>query len=142
MDDLQLNELSGRIIGAAIEVHKELGPGLLEMMYEDCLADELSRLDVPFERQVRTPVVYKGRELGTKYRLDLIVGHSVIVEIKAVESILPVHKAQLLTQLKITDLPLGLLINFNGPVLVDGIRRIIHHPRKKNSNQFSEPLSL
>ena len=79
---------------------------------------------------MRTPVVYKGRELGSKYRLDLIVQQAVVVEIKAVESILPVHKAQLLTQLKITDLPLGLLINFNGPVLVDGVRRVIHQPRK------------
>lgn len=129
MDDVQLNELSGRIIGAAIEVHRELGAGLLEAMYEDCLADELGRREIPYERQVRTPVVYKGRELGYKYRLDLIVQETIVVEIKAVEGILPVHKAQLLTQLKISNLPLGLLINFHGPVLVDGIRRVVHLPK-------------
>ncbi|MEP7326973.1 MAG: GxxExxY protein [Gemmatimonadota bacterium] len=118
------------MIGCAIEVHRELGPGLLEMMYEECLADELGRHGLPFERQVKTPVIYKGRQLGTRYRLDLIVQRVVVVEIKAVETLLPVHKAQVLTQLRITDLPLGLLINFNGVTLIDGVRRVIHQPRK------------
>ena len=134
MEEVELNELSGKIIGAAIEVHRELGPGLLEAMYEDCLADELERRRVSFDRQVRTPVIYKGRQLGSRYRLDLIVQRSIVVEIKAVESILPVHKAQLLTQLKISDLPLGLLINFNGPVLIDGVRRVVHRPRNASSS--------
>ncbi len=109
--------LSNRIIGAAIEVHRILGPGLLESAYEECLSRELSLRNVPFERQVPLPVEYKGTRLDCGYRLDLVVDGLVIVELKAIEKIEPIHEAQLLTYLRLTDLWLGLLINFNVAVL-------------------------
>lgn len=111
------------IIGAAIEVHRSLGPGLLESAYEVCLCDELRTRKVPFEQQVAVPVVYKGRRLDCGYRLDLLVDRQVIVEIKAIEALDKIHEAQLLTYLRLTKLSRGLLINFNVPVLKDGIRR-------------------
>ena len=118
------NDLSKKIIGAAIEVHRILGPGLLESAYEECTYYELSSQDIALERQVPLPICYKGRNLDCGYRLDLVVGRLVIVEFKAVEKIEPIHQAQLLTYPKLSDLWLGLLINFNVPVLKDGIRRI------------------
>jgi GxxExxY protein len=118
-----LNVLSKRIIGAAIEVHRSLGPGLLESTYEACLARELTLAGLAFERQLVLPVEYKGVQIDAGYRLDLVVEGLVVVEIKAVEALLPVHDAQLITYLKLTGKPLGLLINFNVPTLVQGIRR-------------------
>jgi GxxExxY protein len=119
------NEITEAIIGAAIEVHRQLGPGLLEGTYEVCLAYEIgqrSGLDVV--RQVNLPVQYKALVLEDSYRIDLLVANRVIVEIKSVETVLPVHKAQLLTYLRLTNLHLGLLINFNVAVLKNGITRI------------------
>jgi GxxExxY protein len=119
------NEITEAIIGAAIEVHRQLGPGLLEGTYEVCLAYEIgqqSRLDVV--RQVNLPVQYKALVLEDSYRIDLLVSNRVIVEIKSVETVLPVHKAQLLTYLRLTNLHLGLLINFNVAVIKNGITRI------------------
>jgi GxxExxY protein len=114
------------IIGAAIEVHRALGPGLLESAYEQCLCHELHIRGLPFQRQVDLPVSYKGLKLDCGYKIDLIVGDLVIVELKAVEKILPVHEAQLLTYMKLAAKPVGLLINFNVPLLTQGIiRRII-----------------
>jgi len=113
------------IIGAAIDVHRELGPGLLESTYEECMCAELRLRSLPFERQVALPVIYKGKPLDCGYRLDLIV-EGVIVEIKAVERVLPVHQAQLLTYLKLKRLPLGLLINFHVATLRSGITRIVN----------------
>jgi len=121
------NALTERIIGAAIEVHRHLGPGLLESAYEECLCFELRRSAVPHERQVALPVFYKGNSLNCGYRMDLVVGKRVIVEIKTVEGTLPVHTAQLLTYLKLSGLPIGLLINFNVPVLKKGLKRIVNH---------------
>lgn len=121
------NEITEAIIGAAIEVHKLLGPGLLEATYEICLAYEIGKrsgLDVV--RQNILPVRYKEIVLEEGYRIDLLVGNRIIVEVKAVEKILPVHESQLLTYLRLTGLPLGLLINFNVPVLKDGIVRKIN----------------
>jgi GxxExxY protein len=111
------------IIGSAIEVHRVLGPGLLESAYEECLSRELSLRNVPFERQRPLPVDYKGVRLDCGYRLDLLVAETVVVEIKAVEALLPIHEAQLLTYLRLGGWQVGLLINFNVPVLRDGIRR-------------------
>lgn len=122
---MELNEISEQIIGAAIEVHKALGPGLLESAYEDCLCRELTLRNISFERQKLLPVEYKGMKVDCGYRLDLLVSGSVVVEIKAVETIVPIHEAQLLTYLKLGGWKLGLLINFNVPVLKDGIRRRI-----------------
>jgi GxxExxY protein len=111
---------------AAIEVHRELGPGLFEAVYEECLCRELMLRGMSFRRQIELPVVYKGLKLGHAYRLDIVVGGKVIVEVKAVERILPFHKAQLLTYLRITGTPVGQLVNFNSPVLTEGIvRRVL-----------------
>ena len=117
------NAVTYDIIGAAIEVHRELGPGLLESTYEECLCAELRTRRRAFRRQVPLPVVYKGIPLDCGYRIDLIV-EDVVVELKAVERVLPVHHAQLLTYLKLMCLPLGLLINFHVPILRNGITRI------------------
>ncbi len=111
------------IIGAAIEVHRQLGPGLLESVYEECMCEELRLRGVPFNCQIQLPIVYKGRETGGTYRIDLIVANEVVVELKAVERLLSVHEAQLLTYLRLTGKRVGLLINFNVSVLHRGIMR-------------------
>jgi GxxExxY protein len=117
------NALTSAIIGAAIEVHKTLGPGLLESAYEECLAREFVLRTILFERQKPLPVVYKDVKLECGYRLDFLVGSSVIVELKAIESIAPVHEAIVLTYLRLSGCRLGLLMNFNVSILKDGIRR-------------------
>jgi GxxExxY protein len=114
------------IVGAAIEVHRRLGPGLLESAYETCLCRELALRGISCEQEVPLPVYYRGLQVDCGYRLDLVVQRSVIVEVKAVSKVLPVHRAQLLTYLKLTSLRLGLLINFNVEVLRTGIYRIIN----------------
>ncbi|RPI73913.1 MAG: GxxExxY protein [Desulfobacteraceae bacterium] len=119
-----INELSSKIIGAAIEVHKALGPGLLESAYEECLTHELSLRGLGIERQEPVPIRYKGVELDCGYRLDLVVDNRIILELKACNQIEPIHEAQLLTYLKLTGIKLGLLLNFNVPVLRDGIVRL------------------
>ncbi len=111
------------IVDAAFQVHKELGPGLLESVYESCLAYELEKRNLKIKRQVLLPVVYKDIHLDAGLRLDILVENCVIIELKAVEKILPIHEAQLLTYLKLTKKRLGLLINFNVPLIKDGIKR-------------------
>jgi GxxExxY protein len=124
--NVELNQLTNAIIGAAIEVHRQLGPGLLESVYEECMCEELRLRRVPFQCQIELPVVYKGRETGGKYRIDLVVGDEVVVELKAVERLLSVHEAQLLSYLRLTGKRVGLLINFNVSVLHRGIvRRVL-----------------
>lgn len=118
-------EVTQGIIGAAIEVHRALGPGLLESIYEECLAEELCLRKLAFERQHAVPLIYKGRCLGTDLRIDLLVG-DVVVELKAVEKILPIHAAQVVTYLRLTQKSYGLLINFNVPLLKDGVRRYLN----------------
>ncbi|MBM4296417.1 MAG: GxxExxY protein [Deltaproteobacteria bacterium] len=115
--------LTEKIIGCAIEVHRELGPGLLESAYEQCLARELSLNDVPFRLQVPIPVKYKGLLLDCGYRIDLLVDDQVILELKSIDKLLALHEAQLLTYMKLATISRGLLINFNVKRLVDGIRR-------------------
>ncbi len=119
-----LNLLSGKVISAAYEIHKELGPGLLESVYETCLAYELKESGIKFERQVPIPVRYKNVLQETGFRIDLLVEKQLVVELKAVDAILPIHKAQLLTYLKLSECRLGLLINFNVDVLKNGIKRV------------------
>jgi GxxExxY protein len=121
-----INHLTGEVIGAAIEVHKVLGPGLLESAYEECLCRELELRKIPHERQKDLPVEYKGVKLDCGYRLDILVQNTLIVELKACESLQPIHEAQLLTYLKLTGIKLGLLINFNVPLLKQGIRRLVN----------------
>ncbi len=122
-----LNQLSGEIIGGAIDVHRELGPGLLESVYEYCLVEELSRRNLHVQQQVHVPIAYKGTQLSKHFVIDLLVSNVIVVELKAVEILLPVHEVQLVTYLKLADKPLGLLINFNVPVLKDGIRRRVNN---------------
>lgn len=117
--------VTNRIIGLAIDVHRVLGPGLLESAYEECLCFELKEQGIPFRRQVPLPVIYKSVSLDCGYRMDIVVDDEVIVELKTVERILPIHDAQLLTYLKLSGIRTGLLLNFNTAVLKDGIRRRI-----------------
>jgi len=120
-----LNELSRRIIGLCIEVHRELGPGLLESAYEECLAYEFGCHAIPYARQKLLPVRYKEVELNCGYRVDFVVRNELILELKALTELQPIHEAQILTYLKLADCPLGLLINFNVPTLKDGICRVV-----------------
>ena len=125
---MDINKLTGQVIGAAIEVHKALGPGLLESAYEECLCRELELelRGVPFERQKELPIEYKGAKLDCGYRLDIVVAGRLILELKACENLQPIHEAQLLTYLKLTGIKVGLLINFNVPVLKEGIKRLVN----------------
>lgn len=118
---------SGRVIGACIEVHRILGLGLLEAAYEECLAYELEQQGLAFTRQQTLPIVYKGVRLDAAFRLDLVVAGALIVELEAVEALQPIHDAQLLTYLRLSGIPLGLLVNFNVPILKQGIRRLVHN---------------
>jgi GxxExxY protein len=120
------NKISDGVIGAAIEVHKALGPGLLESAYEACLRRELDLRGIGYEQQQPLPVEYKGERVDCGYRLDLIVEGMLVVELKSVEELLPIHEAQLLTYLRLTGIHLGLLINFNVPVLRQGIKRMVN----------------
>lgn len=122
-----LNEITDKIIGAAINVHRVLGPGLLESAYEACLAFELLQLGLKVEQQKPLPVIYKSVQLDCGYRLDLLVEESVIVELKSVDQLAPIHKAQLISYLKLSGLTVGLLINFNTTILKDGIQRIVNN---------------
>jgi GxxExxY protein len=119
----QDNDLTRRIIGLAMRVHTRLGPGLLESVYHRCLCHELSRADIPFEQQVRLPIRYDGVEIDSGYLADIVVRDEVILELKAVENLHPLHEAQLLTYLRLSTCRTGLLINFNTVSLTDGIRR-------------------
>ena len=121
------NALSHDVIGAAIEVHRVLGPGLLEFIYEDALVIELESRGLNIVRQAEVEVSYKGRQLGNKLRLDILVNDTLIVEVKAIERILPVHEAQLLSYLRLSERKLGLLINFNATVLRNSIRRVVNN---------------
>ncbi|GAB4169712.1 MAG: GxxExxY protein [Geothermobacteraceae bacterium] len=117
--------LSRRVIGCALEVHKHLGPGLLESSYEQCLVYELNRAGIPVERQVELPILYKGVPIDGHYRIDLLIDNRLIVELKAVDKLLDVHAAQILTYMKLAKVRIGLLINFNQKYLRDGIRRFV-----------------
>jgi GxxExxY protein len=121
-----INQLTEEIIGAAIEVHREKGPGLLESAYEACLSHELGLRAVTHARQVAVPLIYKGMTLEIAFRADIIVEQRVLVELKAIETVLPVHKAQLLSYIRETGHAVGLLINFHVPRLVDGLTRIVN----------------
>lgn len=125
-----INVLSREIIGAGIEVHRELGPALLETSYSHCLQRELTARNLRFERERAIPLVYKGERLDGGYRVDLVVEGLIVVELKSVEHVLPVHKYQVLTYLRLLECPLGLLINFNVAKLVDGVTRLVN-PRRR-----------
>ncbi len=120
------NELSNEVIGAAIDVHRQVGPGLLEAVYRDCLYLELKDRGISAEREVPLSLRYKAHEFHAAYRLDMLVEEKLVVELKAVEQLLPVHTAQVLSYLKLSGKKLGLLMNFNVPVLREGIRRVVN----------------
>ena len=122
----RLNQLSNTIIGAAIEVHREFGPGLLESVYEECLKIELESQGLNVQSQVDLPLIYKGIKIEKDYRIDLLVNDEFILELKAVELLKPLHEVQLVTYMKLANVHMGLLINFNVPVLKDGIKRKIN----------------
>jgi len=124
---LEINDITGSIVDAAMKVHTALGPGLLESVYEKCLKHELVKRGLRVESQMWLPVVYDGTEMEGGYKIDLLVEEIVVVELKVVEQILPIHKAQLLSYLKLSNKNVGLLINFNVVHLRDGIRRIVNH---------------
>jgi GxxExxY protein len=122
---VKYGDLTERVIGCAIEVHRTLGPGLLESAYEQCLAHELSLAGISFELQVPLPLEYKGLRLDCGYRIDVLVDKKLILEIKSVEQVVGIHEAQVLTYLKLAKIEVGLLINFNVEILKDGIRRFV-----------------
>ena len=123
---LKGNQLTSEIISSAIEVHRNLGPGLLESTYEECMAYELQERKLKVERQLELPILYKGSELDQSYRIDLLVNNQVVIELKSVNRIEPIHDAQLLTYLKLANKRYGLLLNFNVPVMRQGIRRLLN----------------
>ena len=123
---VDLNAITSGVIAAAIEVHRHLGPGLLESAYQECICYELSQIGLSFTREVALPLNYKGLKLDCSYRIDLLVEDSVLVELKSVEQLIPIHSAQLLTYLRASHKQIGLLINFNVPVLKDGIKRMVN----------------
>ena len=123
---MDINDLTGQVIGGAIEVHRILGPGLLESAYEACICVELDKRKISYERQKELPVDYKGTKLDCGYRLDIFVEKKLIVELKACEKLQSIHEAQLLTYLRLTGAKVGLLINFNVPVLKEGIKPLVN----------------
>ena len=126
MNNIQLNKLSAEILDAAIAVHKELGPGLLESVYEYCLAKELELREINCLCQVYLPLIYKGIVIDKDFRIDILVENEIVIEIKAVDVLLPVHEAQIISYLKLADKKLGFLINFNVPLLKNGFRRFVN----------------
>ena len=127
MNKEKYNQLSREILDASITVHKEMGPGLLESVYEHCLLKELELRGIFAENQVRVPLIYKGFDLNKDYRIDILVEKEIIIELKAVENVLPVHEAQIISHLKLTDRRLGFLINFNVTLLKQGFRRFVNN---------------
>ena len=125
MNKHKFEELSNKVIGLALEVHKELGPGLLESSYQQCLAYELSKNSISFEIEKELPVVYKNIKLDCGYRIDILIENSLLLELKSVEKLLPIHEAQILTYMKLADIKIGLLINFNVKILKEGIKRFV-----------------
>jgi len=137
----RFGDCSERVIGACVEVHRELGPGLLESAYGQCLAYELGLRRLSFERQLRVPVLYKGVALKCDYRVDFLVERELIVEIKAVERLLPVHEAQVITYLKLLRVPAGLLVNFHSATIKKGLRRLNQNPPSRLPPSCQIPLN-
>ena len=138
---MELNELSSKIIKAAIDVHKELGPGLLESVYQKCMAIELKRMEIQAQSEIPLPVTYRGQKIDDEgFRIDLLVEETIIVELKSVERIKRVHQKQILTYLKLANKPLGLLINFNEVLLKNGIRRVIDTPQELEEKSYAQLL--
>ena len=140
VDLAAFDNLTERILGAAIDVHRHLGPGLLESVYQECLVRELAARRVSFVTQQSSSILYKGVRLSGSYRVDLVVENCVVVEIKAVAALAPVHQAQTLTYMRIADCPVGLLINFNVPRLIDGVKRLVNGAASKTASGTAERI--
>ena len=140
VDLAAFEDLTQRILGAAIDVHRHLGPGLLESIYQECLVRELAARRLSFVSQQSSSILYKGVRLSGSYRLDLVVENCVVVEIKAVAALAPVHQAQTLTYMRIADCPVGLLINFNVPRLIDGVKRLVNGAASKTASGTAERI--
>jgi GxxExxY protein len=134
---VELNEISARIIAPALKVHTAIGPGVLESVYQTCVFHELKKAGLAVQAQVALPVVYDGLHMDSGYRMDLLVENTIIVEIKCVETLLPIHKAQLLTYLRLSNKPLGLLLNFNVVHLRHGIKRVLNNRMTYTASQTS-----
>jgi GxxExxY protein len=122
---MKFDKLSNKVIGCALEVHRHLGPGLLESTYEQCLAHELKNVGIPFKLQHPLPVEYKGIKLDCGYRVDLLIDNEIVAELKSVDKVLPIHQAQLLTYMKLSGISIGLLMNFNVKYIKHGIKRMV-----------------
>ena len=133
LDHPAVNALTGQAIGCAIEVHRHLGPGLLESVYAPCLVRELRRAELQVMTDQLVPLIYKGEVLGASLKLDIVVNGMLVIEVKAVQAVAPVHEAQLLTYLKLSGYPIGLLINFNVPLLKDGVTRVVNKEKLRSS---------
>jgi GxxExxY protein len=134
MTDAEVNDLSGKIIGACIEVHKYLGPGLMESVYHECLCHELSLQGISYVKEYDISIIYKGVAIPTRLRADMLIEGTIILELKSVAEMLPMHEAQMLTYLKLSNCQLGLLVNFNVSLLKDGIKRVKYYPKTTNPN--------
>jgi GxxExxY protein len=134
MKPIPINDLTHRVIGCAIEVHRELGPGLVESLYEACLCDELADAGLRFARQQQLPVVYKNRPLSGHFQLDIVVDDALVLEIKSVHQVHPIHEAQLTTYLHLGGFPLGLVMNFNTVLMKDGVTRVLNSKGPRQSN--------
>ena len=134
----RINNLTYKINGSAIQIHRRFGPGLFESVYQTCMEWELEDRGIKFLSHQRLPLTYRGRQIDDAFELDLFVDSLVVVELKAVRELAPIHEAQLLTYLKVTDAPMGLLINFNVPLLTDGIKRLVN-PNHTLVNEFDPP---
>ena len=133
LDNPAVNALTGQAIGCAVEVHRQLGPGLLESVYAVCLVRELRRAQLHVLTDQHVPLIYKGEQLGSTLELDIVVNGTLVIEVKAVQALAPIHEAQLLTYLKLAGYPIGLLINFNVPLLKDGVSRVINKEKLRSS---------
>lgn len=134
---LEDNQLTQSIMDCLFRVHTVMGPGLLESIYEECLCHEFSRRGIPYERQKIIPLMYEGSQLRNGLKLDLLVGGRIIIELKSIENILPVHKAQILTYLKLSGLPIGFLVNFNVPLIKNGVQRFVNNHSSFSANSAS-----
>jgi len=127
MTNVELNRLSKEILDASIEVHREMGPGLLESVYEECLLEELKLRNIKATNQVELPLIYKGKKLKKEFRLDVLVENEIIIELKTVDSIIPVHEAQIISYLRLSDKKLGFIVNFNVALLKQGFKRFVNN---------------
>jgi GxxExxY protein len=143
-DDLpqEVNQITGKVIECCYQVHRHLGPGLLENIYELCLIEELKNAQIQYQRQVDIPIIYRGKTIYTALRLDLLIEKHVVVELKAVEKLLPIHQAQLITYLKLAKYPVGLLVNFNVNMIQQGVKRVVLSARNSSDDFLRDSTSL